>query len=169
MYEELKDMVKALKCNCFKIYPDKIMGTDSNIFPISYMSIIYGDFSQYESGMYYVNSKYEIFKFNSKFYTKEEYLYDNFIYPTNQVNSFLLKQKGEEIECLAGKKASDGLCITILDKQYLLSLCKGFIPCTKQDECVARIYHDGYSYIIEYIVIKKKFTMNRFVRHISLL
>lgn len=169
MYEELKDMVKALKCNCFKIYPDRIMGTDSNIFPISYMSVIYGDFSSYESGLYCVNTKNEIFKYNSPYYSKEEYLYDSFIFPTNAVNSYLLKPKGEEIECLQGKKASDGLCIAMIDRQYLLSLCKGFIPCTKQDECVANIYLDGYGYITEYIVIKKKFTMNRFVRHISLM
>lgn len=170
MYEELKDMVKALKCNCFKIFPDRIIGTDSNIYPISYMSIIYGDFSNYEQGMYYINSKAEIFKYNSISYSQEEYMYDSFIPPNNLIYNTIIKKKNEEIPCLANKKAADGLCTMILDDKYLISLFKGFIPYTKQDECAVNIYQDNKcGYIIHFILIKKKFTLNKFVRYLPLI
>lgn len=171
MYEEIKDIVKSLKCNCFKIFPDRIMGTDSNIFPISYMSVVFGDFSNYETGMYYITSKGEIFKHNSFSYSMEEYLYDSFMFPMdiNHISNVLLKEKGKDIPCLEGKKASDGLCITILDDNWLIGLFKGFIPYTKPDECIARIYQDGVGFIVEFVLIKKKFTLNKFVRYIPVL
>ena len=169
MYDELKPLIKSLKCNCFKIFPDKIIGTDSNMFPIPFMSIIFGDFSNYEMGMYYVDSKTNIYKYQSPFYSKEEYIYDSFILPSNKINSVILKTRDEDIECLENKKSSDGLCVTILDKQYLISLFKGFIPYTKKDECIANIYLDGYGYIIEFVLIKKEFTLNKFVRYIPVI
>lgn len=170
MYEELNPIIKSLKCNCFKIYPNRIMGTDSNIFPISYMSVVYGDFSNYESGMYYIKDK-EIIKYTSPFYTKEEYLYDAFIFPPDNlhITNVLLKKKGENIPCLEGKMASDGLCTTILEDKWLISLFKGFIPYTKPDECIARIYKDNIGYIVEFILIKKAFTLNKFVRYIPVI
>ena len=169
MYEELKPLIKSLNCNCFKIFPDRIIGTDSNYFPISHMSVIFGDFSNYEIGMYYINSKVEIFRYQSLLYSREEYIYDTFQFPSNKVNSILLKEKNKDIECLEGKKSSDGACITILDKPYLITLFKGFIPYTKRDECIANIYLDGYGYIVEFVLIKKEFTLNKFVRFIPLM
>lgn len=168
MYEELKDKIKALKCNCFKIYDNRIMGLDSNLFPIPAISIIYGDFSLYEKGMYYINSKTEIFKYNLTFPSKEEYILDTFIIPNRDfaIESFLIKEKGSDIPCLENKKSADGLCVHIVDN-YVFSLFKGLIPYTKQDVCNVYMYSSiENGSLVEYELIKSKFTLYKYIQYL---
>lgn len=170
----IQKVAKQMKCSFINIYPDRLIGIDANIIPISYVSMVYINTNTGVSKIPVLYNDLAEGRLTPIHHSMEEYIIDNFYVPapTLLLESVILKDYGEaSIPCLEGKKASDGMVRLIINNRYPISISKTLLPVTKADKCEVNIYYkDQSSFTAEFIIYKKKdkYELRKFINYLYL-
>lgn len=170
----IQKIAKQMKCSFINIYPDRLIGIDANIIPISFVSMVYINTDTGLSKIPILYNDLAEGRITPTHHSMEEYIIDNFYIPAPALllKSVILKDYGEpSIPCLEGKKASDGMVRLIIDNQYPLSISKTLLPTTKADRCDVNIYYrDQSSFTAEFVIYKKKdkYELRKFINYLYL-
>lgn len=179
--KRLFDMSKVLKGNTVSFYNNRIMSLNSDIYPISSISVIYTDTMLNIPN--YGSIKFEVLKnivneevvsylpLHTERGIKEAYILDNFREP--DISQMLYKHEDlksiDEFNISLSKKAKDGADLIYIDR-FPISLCSGLLPVNKSDKISLEIYDDNVpkTFLAKFIIDKKKYTINKYIRYLYL-
>lgn len=176
--KRLYDICKVLKGNTINFYNNRIMSLNSDIYPISSISIIYVDTQLGLNDVQCISM--EIFTNNIKEGAeyiptqsikgiKESNILNSFIEPTNIIFRQDNLRDIEDFNIAMSKKAKEGMSLIYVDR-FPISICSSLIPLNKPDDISLEIYEDNIkgSFIAKFIINKKKFIINRYIRYLYL-
>ena len=178
--QRIYDMCKVLKGNTINFYNNKIMSLDSDINPISSISIIYTDtlldldytqcISMEKLKDFYSDVNHdEYIPTQSIEGIKESYILNTFIEPTNNQLIYSIDDLRliDEFNVAMSKKAKDGITLIYVDR-FPISICPSILPLNKSDKISLEIYNDRIlgSFLAKFIIDKKKFVINKYIRYL---
>lgn len=178
--KRLYDMCKVLKGNTVSFYNNRIMSLNSDINPISSISVIYTDT---QLDIPYGSIKFEVLKniitedvitflpLQSERGIKEAYILDTFKEPS--INNMIYVNEdlrsNEDFNIAMSKKAKDGISLIYIDG-FPISICSSLLPLNKSDKIRLEIYNDEVpkTFLAKFIIDKKKYIINKYIRYLYL-